>query len=76
MVVIQEANALGCQSIDVGGFIVSASVASQVGISEVIGQDENDVWPVAAWWVARGGVARGGICQELHGTQELYGTEA
>lgn len=53
MVVIQEANALGCQSIDVGGFVVLASVASQVGISEVIGQNENDVWPRAARWVAR-----------------------
>lgn len=68
MVVIQEANALGCQSIDVGGFIVSASVAGQVGISEVIGQDENDVWPVAArGGIARGWIARGWICQELDG---------
>lgn len=64
MVVIQEANALGCQSIDVGGFVVLASVAGQVGISEVIGQDENDVWPVAARWIARW-IARGWICQEL-----------
>jgi hypothetical protein len=63
MVVIQEANALGCQSIDVGGFVVSASVAGQVGISEVIGQDENDVWPVAA----RGWIGRGWIGQELDG---------
>lgn len=67
MVVIQEANALGCQSIDVGGFIVSASVASQVGISEVIGQDENDVWPVVARWIPRVWIGRRWIGQELDG---------
>jgi hypothetical protein len=72
--VIQEANALGCQSIDVWGFVVLASVAGQIGISEVIGQDENDVWPGAARWDARW-VARRWIGQQFDRTQAQQADE-
>jgi hypothetical protein len=45
MMMIQKSNALTSQLIDIGCFVVSAAVTSQVGESQIISKDQNDIRP-------------------------------
>ncbi len=42
-----EADALGGEPVDAGTLIVPAAVAGQVGITQIVGQDKDDVGPAA-----------------------------
>ncbi len=41
--VVPELHPLGRQAVDVGGLVVPAAETGDVGIPEVVGEDENDV---------------------------------
>lgn len=43
MVVIGKSNALRGEAIDIGGLIVLASVAGEIGVAQVIGHDKDDI---------------------------------
>jgi len=45
-VALGEANAFGGEAIDVRGFDFRLAVAAQIAIAQIIGEDEDNVWPL------------------------------
>jgi hypothetical protein len=43
---VAEANALTRETVEVRGVVVERAVTSQVTPAKVIGEDENDIWPL------------------------------
>jgi len=41
---VGEGHPFSGETVDVWGFVISGSLAGEVGVAEVIGIDENDVW--------------------------------
>ena len=44
--VIGESNPLAGQPIDVGSLVIAAAVTAYIGVAQIVGHNEDDVWPV------------------------------